>query len=118
MGPVVSREAKNRITALIASGAEQGARVVVDGRNVVVTGHEHGFFIGPTLIDRVTPTMAVYEEEIFGPVPSVVEAIELINSNLYGNGIFALATGSTQLTRRFIISQRQADPYMPAGHAS
>jgi malonate-semialdehyde dehydrogenase (acetylating)/methylmalonate-semialdehyde dehydrogenase len=79
---------------------------VVDGRNVVVRAHEQGFFLGPTLIDLVTPTMAVYREEIFGPVlavvrvSSVVEAIELINSNPYGNGT-ALFTRSGEAAREF-----------------
>jgi malonate-semialdehyde dehydrogenase (acetylating)/methylmalonate-semialdehyde dehydrogenase len=106
IGPVVTREAKARITGLISSGAEQGARVVVDGRNVVVRAHEQGFFLGPTLIDFVTPTMAVYREEIFGPVlavvrvSSVVEAVELINSNPYGNGT-ALFTRSGEAAREF-----------------
>jgi malonate-semialdehyde dehydrogenase (acetylating)/methylmalonate-semialdehyde dehydrogenase len=106
MGPVVSREARARIAGLIDSGAEQGARVVVDGRDVVVRGHEQGFFVGPTLIDRVTATMAVYQEEIFGPVlsvvrvPTVAEAVELINANPYGNGT-ALFTRSGEAAREF-----------------
>jgi malonate-semialdehyde dehydrogenase (acetylating)/methylmalonate-semialdehyde dehydrogenase len=106
MGPVVSREAQQRIERLIGSGADQGARVVVDGRAHVVPGHESGFFVGPTVIDDVEPAMDVYREEIFGPVISVVradtvdEAIALVNANPYGNGI-AIFTSSGEAARRF-----------------
>src|ERR671928_12552 len=74
MGPVVTRAAKERIVRLITSGEESGAKVVVDGRDLVVPGHENGFFVGPTLVDQVTPDMDVYKEEIFGPVLSVLRA--------------------------------------------
>jgi len=106
MGPVVTRVAKERITRLIGSGVEQGASVTVDGRKLVVKGHENGFFVGPTVIDRVVSAMEVYREEIFGPVLSVVrmktlrEAIDLINSNPYGNGT-ALFTSSGAAAREF-----------------
>ena len=92
MGPVVTREALQRIRGLVDSGVQQGGRLAVDGRNLVVKGYEKGFFIGPTVIDAVRPEMDVYREEIFGPVLSVVraktvdEAISLINANPYGNG--------------------------------
>jgi malonate-semialdehyde dehydrogenase (acetylating)/methylmalonate-semialdehyde dehydrogenase len=92
MGPVVTAAAKERIVGLIGSGAQQGAELAVDGRGLTVPGHENGFFVGPTVIDRVSPEMDVYREEIFGPVLSVVRAddvdaaIALINSNPYGNG--------------------------------
>ncbi len=106
MGPVVTKEALQRIRGLIDSGARQGGRIVVDGRNLVVKGHEKGFFIGPTVIDAVRPEMEVYREEIFGPVLSVVrartvdEAINLINANPYGNGT-AIFTSSGESARRF-----------------
>ncbi len=106
MGPVVTREAQRRIEELIGSGERQGARLAVDGRGYAVPGHEDGFFVGPTVIDEVTPEMDVYREEIFGPVLSVVradtvdEAIELINSNPYGNGT-AIFTSSGEAARRF-----------------
>ncbi len=106
MGPVVTREAQQRITGLIDSGEMQGAAVTVDGRGYVVPGFEDGFFVGPTVLDRVTPTMDVYREEIFGPVLSVVraddvdEAIALINANQYGNGT-AIFTSSGEAARRF-----------------
>ncbi len=71
MGPVVTPEARDRIVGLIGSGEQQGARLTVDGRAIAVDGHEDGFFVGPTVIDHVTPEMDVYREEIFGPVLSV-----------------------------------------------
>ncbi len=106
MGPVVTREAQQRILGLIGTGEEQGASIAVDGRGLVVPGHEDGFFVGPTVIDRVTTEMDVYREEIFGPVLSVVraddvdEAIALINANPYGNGT-AIFTSSGESARRF-----------------
>jgi malonate-semialdehyde dehydrogenase (acetylating)/methylmalonate-semialdehyde dehydrogenase len=106
MGPVITREARERIIGLIDTGEKQGARLAVDGRNLVVEGHEGGFFVGPTVIDRVTAEMDVYREEIFGPVLSMVrcatidEAIHLINSNPYGNGT-AIFTSSGESARRF-----------------
>jgi malonate-semialdehyde dehydrogenase (acetylating) / methylmalonate-semialdehyde dehydrogenase len=106
MGPLVTREAKERIARLIDSGAQEGANIAVDGRKLVVKGHEKGFFLGPTVIDRVAPSMEVYREEIFGPVLSVVraktlhEAIDLINANPYGNGT-AIFTSSGAAAREF-----------------
>ncbi len=106
MGPVVTREAQRRIEGLIGSGEEQGARVAVDGRGHTVPGHEHGFFVGPTVLDDVSTDMDVYTQEIFGPVLSVVrtdsvdEAIALVNANPYGNGT-AIFTNSGEAARRF-----------------
>src|SRR3954470_9669273 len=106
MGPVVTKAAQERIVGLIGTGADQGAEVTVDGRGYTVPGHEEGFFVGPTVIDRVTTEMDVYREEIFGPVLSVVrvdtvdEAIALINANPYGNGT-AIFTSSGEAARRF-----------------
>jgi malonate-semialdehyde dehydrogenase (acetylating)/methylmalonate-semialdehyde dehydrogenase len=106
MGPVVTAAAKERIVGLIGSGAEQGAELAVDGRGFTVSGHENGFFVGPTVIDKVRPDMDVYREEIFGPVLSVVRAdtvdaaIDLVNSNPYGNGT-AIFTSSGEAARRF-----------------
>jgi malonate-semialdehyde dehydrogenase (acetylating)/methylmalonate-semialdehyde dehydrogenase len=106
MGPVITRAAQERITRLIGRGAEQGARLAVDGRGVVVPGHERGFFVGPTVVDEVRPEMDVYREEIFGPVLSVLRtddvdaAIALINANPYGNGT-AIFTNSGEAARRF-----------------
>ena len=106
MGPVVTPEARDRIVGLIGSGEEQGASLSVDGRGLQVAGHEGGFFVGPTVVDRVTPEMDVYTEEIFGPVLSVLHlddvdtAIDLINANPYGNGT-AIFTSSGEAARRF-----------------
>jgi malonate-semialdehyde dehydrogenase (acetylating)/methylmalonate-semialdehyde dehydrogenase len=106
MGPVITAEAKERIVGLIGTGEAQGAELAVDGRDLVVPGHEQGFFVGPTLLDRVTPDMDVYREEIFGPVlsmlraDSVDDAIDLVNANPYGNGT-AIFTSSGQAARRF-----------------
>lgn len=106
MGPVVTREAQQRILRLIDTGEKQGASITVDGRHLVVPGFENGFFVGPTMIDQVQPDMDVYQQEIFGPVLSVVhaadadEAIALINSNPYGNGT-AIFTSSGEAARRF-----------------
>src|SRR5205823_15048498 len=66
MGPVVTAAARDRIVGLIGSGEQQGARLAVDGRGISVAGHEHGFFVGPTVIDEVRTDMDVYREEIFG----------------------------------------------------
>jgi malonate-semialdehyde dehydrogenase (acetylating)/methylmalonate-semialdehyde dehydrogenase len=106
MGPVITAAARDRIVGLIGSGAEQGAELAVDGRGLSIAGHEDGFFVGPTLLDRVTPQMDVYTEEIFGPVLAVVraetvdEAIALVNANPYGNGT-AIFTSSGEAARRF-----------------
>ncbi|HEU4737944.1 MAG TPA: CoA-acylating methylmalonate-semialdehyde dehydrogenase [Solirubrobacterales bacterium] len=109
MGPVVTPEARDRIAGYIGQGAEAGASVTVDGRELEVEGG--GFWVGPTVIDQVEPGMSVYDEEIFGPVLSVVrsgsleEAIALINANSYANGA-AIFTGSGYEARRF---QRQVE---------
>jgi malonate-semialdehyde dehydrogenase (acetylating)/methylmalonate-semialdehyde dehydrogenase len=107
MGPVVTAAAKERIEGLIGSGQRQGATLAVDGRGLVVPGYEEGFFVGPTVLDRVGPEMEVYREEIFGPVlavlraDSVDEAIALVNANRYGNGT-AVFTNSGEAARRFV----------------
>jgi malonate-semialdehyde dehydrogenase (acetylating)/methylmalonate-semialdehyde dehydrogenase len=106
MGPVISQAHRERILALIGSGVDQGAELVLDGRGIEVAGGERGFFIGPTLFDRVTPHMDIYREEIFGPVLIVLRvdnyeaAVQLINANPYGNGT-AIFTGSGHWARRF-----------------
>ncbi|GAC1653414.1 MAG: CoA-acylating methylmalonate-semialdehyde dehydrogenase [Vulcanimicrobiaceae bacterium] len=92
MGPVVSPDARDRILELIDEGAREGAHVRVDGRALVVGGHERGFFVGPTLFDRVKPGMSIYDREIFGPVlvnlraATLDEALGIIAGNPYGNG--------------------------------
>ncbi|NYJ04120.1 CoA-acylating methylmalonate-semialdehyde dehydrogenase [Petropleomorpha daqingensis] len=107
MGPIVTAASRDRIVSLITSGEESGAKVVVDGRDLVVPGHENGFFVGPTLVDQVSPDMEVYTEEIFGPVLSVLradsvdDAIDLINANPYGNGT-AVFTSHGGAARKFV----------------
>ncbi len=107
MGPVVTAAARNRIVGLIDSGEREGGEIRVDGRGLVVPGHEEGFFVGPTVIDQVTPQMEVYREEVFGPVLSVLraknidEAISIINANPYGNGT-AIFTEHGGAARKFV----------------
>ena len=106
MGPVVTKASRDRIVDYIGQGESAGAKVVVDGRDLVVEDHEEGFFVGPTLIDHVTTDMSVYTDEIFGPVLAVLrvdsldEALDLINSNPYGNGT-AVFTSSGEVARTF-----------------
>ena len=106
MGPVISAAHRDRIVSLIDSGLAQGADLVLDGRAIEVAGCEDGFFVGPSLFDRVTPEMDIYKEEIFGPVLIVLRAdsfdaaVKLINANPYGNGT-AIFTGSGHWARRF-----------------
>ncbi|MDN5693300.1 MAG: CoA-acylating methylmalonate-semialdehyde dehydrogenase, partial [Micrococcaceae bacterium] len=105
-GPVVSKDAPRRIEECIASGVEEGAELVEDGRGVVVEGHEDGFYVGATLFDRVTADMSIYREEIFGPVLSVVraadyeEALTLVNEHEFGNGV-AIFTRDGDAARDF-----------------
>ena len=93
MGPIVTREARDRIENYIALGVQEGATLVVDGRGCKVPGHEAGFFTGGTLFDHVRPDMRIYREEIFGPVLACVrakdfaEAVQLVNEHEFGNGV-------------------------------
>ncbi|HDZ56984.1 MAG TPA: CoA-acylating methylmalonate-semialdehyde dehydrogenase [Pseudomonas xinjiangensis] len=106
IGPVVSCSALERIHGLIQKGIDEGAELVLDGRNPTVSGYEKGSFIGPTIFAGVKPEMTVYHQEIFGPVLCVMqadkldEAIELINANPNGNGT-AIFTRSGAAARRF-----------------
>ena len=92
MGPLVTKEHCAKVRGYVDLGVEEGAELVVDGRDLVVAGHEDGFFLGGCLFDRVTPDMRIYNEEIFGPVLCVVRAesqehaMQLINDHEYGNG--------------------------------
>jgi malonate-semialdehyde dehydrogenase (acetylating)/methylmalonate-semialdehyde dehydrogenase len=91
-GPVITAQAKDRIEGLIASGVAQGADLKIDGRGFSLQGYENGFFVGPSLFDKVETDMDIYKEEIFGPVLSVVrrntydDALKLVMENQYGNG--------------------------------
>ena len=106
MGPIVTRQALERIEGYIGIGLEEGAELVVDGRGLVVENHENGFFTGGTLFDHVTPAMRIYKEEIFGPVLSCVrvkdftEAVNLINEHEFGNGV-ACYTRDGNVAREF-----------------
>jgi malonate-semialdehyde dehydrogenase (acetylating)/methylmalonate-semialdehyde dehydrogenase len=92
MGPVVSAEHRNSIIKWIEKGIEEGAELVLDGRNIVVPGYEGGYYLGPTIFDHVTPEMTIGQQEIFGPVLCIKrvkdfeEGIELMNSNPFANG--------------------------------
>ncbi|MCH8865536.1 MAG: CoA-acylating methylmalonate-semialdehyde dehydrogenase [Proteobacteria bacterium] len=92
MGPLVTQVHLDKVRGYVDLGVEEGADLVVDGRNLTVAGHEDGFFLGACLFDRVTPDMRIYQEEIFGPVLCVVRvesqerAMQLINDHEYGNG--------------------------------
>ena len=91
LGAVISKAAKERIIGYINAAESQGAKILVDGRNTVVEGKENGYYVGPTVIDYVTPDMSVAKEEIFGPVISIMrantvdEALAIENANPYGN---------------------------------
>jgi len=106
LGPVISPQAKERIHRLVQSGIDQGAKCVLDGRDVVVPGYEHGNFVAPTVLTQVQPNMDCYKEEIFGPVlvamevDTLEEAIDTINSNPYGNGT-AIFTTNGATARKF-----------------
>ncbi|HEY8595398.1 MAG TPA: CoA-acylating methylmalonate-semialdehyde dehydrogenase [Devosiaceae bacterium] len=105
-GPLVTSEARARVTGYVDKGVEEGATLVVDGRGFALQGYENGFFIGPCLFDRVTRDMTIYKEEIFGPVLSVVraktyeEALDLAMSHEYGNGV-AIFTRDGDAARDF-----------------
>jgi len=106
MGPVISRKHQERVLGYIDKGEDEGAKPLLDGRGVKVPGYEHGYFVGPTVLDGVTPDMTVAKEEIFGPVASVFEmddldeAIEWINRSPYGNSA-SIYTSSGKAARDF-----------------
>jgi len=110
MGPIISSAARHRISGYIDAGVEEGAQLLVDGRHHSVPGFEGGFFLGATLFDQVTPTMKIYQEEIFGPVlccvrvDTVEQAIELINAHRFGNGVscYTRSGGVARLFNRTI----------------
>ena len=106
MGPVISNEHKQKIENYIESGVQEGAKLILDGRNLKIQGYENGYFIGPTLFDEVTEGMKIYKEEIFGPVLSVVrvnnydEALKLLNNHAFGNGT-SIYTSDGEISRHF-----------------
>ena len=105
-GPVVNAAHKQRVETWIQTGVDEGAELVVDGRGFTLQGHEEGFFIGPSLFDRVTPEMQSYKEEIFGPVLQIVRApdfetaVRLPSEHQYGNGV-AIFTRNGHAAREF-----------------
>jgi malonate-semialdehyde dehydrogenase (acetylating)/methylmalonate-semialdehyde dehydrogenase len=105
MGPLITREHRDRVASYLDSGPDQGATLVADGREANVSGRD-GFFLGASLLDDVTPEMDAYRDEIFGPVLSVVrvpsydDALQLVNGNPYGNGV-AIFTRDGGAARRF-----------------
>ncbi len=105
-GPVVTAAHKAKVEAWIATAEAEGGEIVVDGRGFTLQGHEQGFFVGPTLIDHVTPEMTSYQEEIFGPVLQIVrasdfeEALSLPSKHQYGNGV-AIFTRNGHAAREF-----------------
>jgi len=106
MGPVITKEHKDKVENYITLGQKEGATLVLDGRNYKIQGYENGNFVGPTLFDNVTKEMKIYKEEIFGPVLSVVrvknyeEAINLVNDHAYGNGT-SIYTSDGEVSRHF-----------------
>jgi malonate-semialdehyde dehydrogenase (acetylating)/methylmalonate-semialdehyde dehydrogenase len=106
MGPLVTGAHRDKVTSYLDAGVTEGAELVVDGRTAAVDGESGGFWLGPTLFDRVTSEMSLYTDEIFGPVLSVVRvpsyesALDLVNSNPYGNGT-AIFTNDGGAARRF-----------------
>jgi malonate-semialdehyde dehydrogenase (acetylating)/methylmalonate-semialdehyde dehydrogenase len=114
MGPLVTASHRDRVAGYVDTGTGEGATVVVDGRGVEVDGHAGGFFLGPCLLDHVTPSMSVYRDEIFGPVLSVVrvdaydDAARLLSDNPYANGV-AIFTRDGGAARRF---EREVDAGM------
>lgn len=107
MGPVISKTSKDRILTFVDRGLSEDAKLVSDGRNLDVSGYPLGFYIGPTIFDRVTSDMSIAKEEIFGPVASVGEAntlekaIETINSNTNFGNMACIFTSSGSSARRF-----------------
>ncbi len=106
MGPVITAQARERVASYVEAAAGEGAELLVDGRELVVEGHEQGFFIGASVVDRVTTQMSCYRDEVFGPLLVMLRAesfdagLELINANPYGNGA-AIFTADGGAAREF-----------------
>jgi malonate-semialdehyde dehydrogenase (acetylating)/methylmalonate-semialdehyde dehydrogenase len=108
MGPLVTGAHRDKVASYLDSGVREGATLAVDGRvHPVIGGGEGGFWLGPSVLDHVTPAMAAYTDEIFGPVLSVVrastyaDAVRLVSDNPYGNGT-AIFTNDGGAARRFV----------------
>jgi malonate-semialdehyde dehydrogenase (acetylating) / methylmalonate-semialdehyde dehydrogenase len=106
MGPLVTREHREKVKGYVDLGVREGARLVVDGRDLRLQGYENGFFLGGCLFDKVRTNMRIYQEEIFGPVldvvraPDVASAVRIINGHRYGNGV-AIFTSDGGTARDF-----------------
>lgn len=106
LGPLISKRAKQRVLDLVESGVNEGAKLLLDGRNIKVPGYENGNFVGPTVLHDVKPNMKCYQEEIFGPVlvsmsvDTLDDAIKIVNNNPYGNGT-AIFTTNGATARKF-----------------
>jgi malonate-semialdehyde dehydrogenase (acetylating) / methylmalonate-semialdehyde dehydrogenase len=111
MGPVISKEHKDKIENYISNGIKEGAKIIEDGRRYEIQGYENGYFVGPTLFDHVTKDMTIYKEEIFGPVVSVVraknydEALNLVNEHAFGNGT-SIYTSDGEISRHFTTNSK------------
>jgi malonate-semialdehyde dehydrogenase (acetylating) / methylmalonate-semialdehyde dehydrogenase len=106
MGPVISKEHKLKIESYIEEGVKEGAELLLDGRNCNIQGYENGYFVGPTLFDKVSRDMKIYKEEIFGPVLCVLrvdnydQALKLVNDHKFGNGT-SIYTSDGEISRNF-----------------
>jgi len=106
MGPLISKEHLDKVKNYINKGEDEGATLVIDGRNLKLQGYEKGFFMGPTLFDNVNKDMTIYKEEIFGPVLCVIrvndyqEALNLVNDHAFGNGT-SIYTSDGEVARNF-----------------
>ncbi len=112
LGSVINKESKERIENYISQAEKDGAKILVDGRNTVVAGKENGTYVGPTVIDFVTPEMSVAKEEIFGPVISIIraktvdDALAMENANPYGNAASVFTQNGAMA--RYIIDKASA----------
>ncbi|MBI3765542.1 MAG: aldehyde dehydrogenase family protein, partial [Ignavibacteriales bacterium] len=112
LGPVISKQAKERIERYITEAERDGAKILVDGRGATVHGNEGGYWVGPTVVDYVRPEMKIAHEEVFGPVLSIMrtktvdEAIKIENANIYGNAasVFTQSGGAA----RYVIERASA----------
>jgi len=106
MGPLRSKQAKEKVLSYIETGMKEGAKLILDGRNIKVEGHENGYFIGPTIFDQADPKMKIGSEEIFGPVMCIMraknldEVLQMIHQNPHGNAA-SIFTQSGKLAREF-----------------
>ena len=106
MGPVISKDHKEKIMNYISTGEKEGAKLILDGRNIRIQGYENGYFLGATLFDGVTKEMTIYKDEIFGPVLCVLraknynESLNLVNDHEFGNGT-SIYTSNGEIARHF-----------------